>query len=389
MLNLIPKNHPHLRRRKNRRRRTVIFWVVGGTIGLYLLASAAVFFAVKFHYTDVAGAVDPNTQQYNDVAAAQSIGTASAQLPVVADKNVAELQARKDAANCRIDALGRLWPNTAARIIQSRQAGADIDVVERMLFAAKLRLDAGSPVLGVWDTCGDTTTSVTMPTATQNTSDLFPWANTPEWDTVQAAFRKDAPTILRASQDTGVPPRMIVAAAMVEQLRLYFTEREIFEKIFQPLKILGSATQFAWGVMAIKETTATDIENHLTDTRSPWYLGSANAHLLDYASGQDPKIERFNRLTDEHNHYYSYKYGALELKQLMSQWERAGFPIGSRPEILATLFNIGFGKSKPSDHPAVGGSTLTIANTSYTFGGLAYEWYYSGTLTDVFPYPTQ
>jgi hypothetical protein len=173
---------------------------------------------------------------------------------------------------------------------------------------------------------------------------------------------------------------------MVEQLRLYFTQREIFKKFFQPLKVLGNATQFAWGVMAIKEATAIDIEAHLKDTKSPWYLGAAFEHSLDYAAGADVAKERFARLTNEGNHSWSYRYGGIELLQFMSQWKHAKHPIDDRPEIIATLFNIGFGHSRPSANPKVGGSTLTIAGTKYTFGALAYEWYYSGALASVFPY---
>ena len=139
--------------------------------------------------------------------------------------------------------------------------------------------------------------------------------------------------------------------------------------------------------MDIKETTAIDIENHLKDTKSPWYLGPKFEHALDYAPGVDNNKERFARLTNENDHSWSYMYGGLELRQLAQQWAREKHPIQDRPEIIATLFNIGFGHSHPSDHPSVGGSTLTIANTPYTFGALAYEWYYSGALQVAFSFP--
>jgi hypothetical protein len=49
------------------------------------------------------------------------------------------------------------------------------------------------------------------------------------------------------------------------------------------------------------------------------------------------------------------------------------------------LFNLGFHKSKPSKHPKVGGSNFNVAEREYTFGGLCYEFYYSGELMDNFP----
>jgi hypothetical protein len=138
--------------------------------------------------------------------------------------------------------------------------------------------------------------------------------------------------------------------------------------------------------MAIKESAAIDVENHLHEKKSVFYLGSQSEHALDFSSVSDVAKERLARLTDEKNHLFSYLYGGFELAQYRAQWERAGFPIGDRPEILATLYNIGFGKSKPNDHPQVGGSTIRIANTDYTFGALAFEFYYSGEMLDVFPY---
>ena len=92
----------------------------------------------------------------------------------------------------------------------------------------------------------------------------------------------------------------------------------------------------------------------------------------------------YNRLTDEHNHYYSYLYTALFIKEIEAQWLRAGYDISNRPEILATIFNLGFDKSIPKKDPEVAGSIITIGGEQITFGRLAYEFYYSGELLDIF-----
>jgi len=73
----------------------------------------------------------------------------------------------------------------------------------------------------------------------------------------------------------------------------------------------------------------------------------------------------------------------------MQQWENSEFSINDRPEVLATLFNIGFKRSIPKENPEVGGSTITINNRDYTFGGLSYEFYYSGELSEFFPFEVQ
>ncbi|HPV33621.1 MAG TPA: hypothetical protein PLS91_01970, partial [Candidatus Paceibacterota bacterium] len=94
---------------------------------------------------------------------------------------------------------------------------------------------------------------------------------------------------------------------------------------------------------------------------------------------------RFLRLTDQHDHSHAYLYAALFLKQIMAQWEKAGYNIDDRPEILATLFNLGFTKSAPKAEPAAGGAEIEIGGKAYSFGGLAFQFYYSGELANDFP----
>jgi hypothetical protein len=53
---------------------------------------------------------------------------------------------------------------------------------------------------------------------------------------------------------------------------------------------------------------------------------------------------------------------------------------------LASIFNLGYRKSIPKKYPAVGGSNFMIRDKEYTFGGVAYDFYYSGELLDEFPY---
>ena len=173
-------------------------------------------------------------------------------------------------------------------------------------------------------------------------------------------------------------------------MRLYASDRELFKKIFEPLKRLGVQSQFSWGVLGLKQETLIQIENNLASNTSPFYLDQTSKNLLAFSTstlektgGQDS--ERFLRVTDEHNHYYTYLYAAILLKQLKKQWSLAGYDISDKPEILATLYNIGFAHSLPNASPKVGGADITIANNTYSFGKLAYEFYYSDELTDIFP----
>ena len=216
------------------------------------------------------------------------------------------------------------------------------------------------------------------------------WSKGEEWQVLKSAIMKDEPVIKKAAVATGLSPRLVVATLIVEQLRLFHDNREIFKTVFAPLKILGNQSQFSWGVMGIKQDTARQIENNLRNATSSWYSGPEYSHLLDFSTSTDTDTERFNRLTDEHDRYYSYLYAAVCLKEIETQWNKAGFPISGspsldRPEILATLFNIGFANSKPNASPQVGGAEIDIGTSTYSFGGLAGSFYYSDELIEEFP----
>ncbi len=213
-----------------------------------------------------------------------------------------------------------------------------------------------------------------------------PWQQSEEWNIMEAAIRRDQSTIERAARDSGVPARLITANLVSEQLRLFFTDRENYKKFFYPLKILGPQSQFSWGVMGMKEATAIQVETYLKDSSSPYYLGPENEHLLDFPAGtRDVTGARFTRMTDQHDHYYSYLYAGLYIRQIQAQWAKAGFPIDSRADIISTLYNIGYAHSVPNANPQVGGAAITLSDGTRSFGALASEFYNSALLTDILP----
>jgi hypothetical protein len=224
-----------------------------------------------------------------------------------------------------------------------------------------------------------------------NTS--FAWADSEEWKTLAAALTKDRESIRKAAYDAGISPRVLVSVVIAEQLRFFTSDRESFKKFFEPLKILGTMSQFSLGVSGVKQETAEVIEKNLKDKSSPYYIGPEYENLLDVSKDVSKRDEvantgtsstRFLRLTDPHDHYYSYLYTALFARQVTEQWKKSGYDLSYRPEIVATLFNLGFVKSVPKDNPRVAGAEVTVGGETYTFGRLAYEFYYSGELIEIF-----
>ena len=213
------------------------------------------------------------------------------------------------------------------------------------------------------------------------------WAQTEEWKTFAEAIKKDVPVLKKVEMETGIPSRLIVSLLAVEQLRLFTSEREVYKQAFYPLKILGTQTQFSWGVMGIKPDTAQKIEENLKVATSSFYLGKDFENKLDFTT-VDTGQERFARITDEHDRYYTYLYGALYIKEFIEAWKKAGFAdISKKPEIIGTLYNIGYNHFEPKAEPLVGGAEIEINGTKYSFGGLTYNIYNSNELLDIFPRP--
>lgn len=214
----------------------------------------------------------------------------------------------------------------------------------------------------------------------------YTWLNIEEYLSLKEPLRNERVVLARIEKETGIKSRLLASILFVEQIRLYTSNRELFKQVFEPLKLLGVQSQFSWGVLGLKQDTLIQIENNLASTTNPFYLGQADENRLSFStSTENWGSERFMRVTDEHNHYYTYLYAALFLKQIEKQWQNAGFDISNRPEILATLYNIGFSHSLPNANPQVGGAEIEIADNKYSFGQLAYEFYYSDELIDIFP----
>lgn len=207
------------------------------------------------------------------------------------------------------------------------------------------------------------------------------WNKGEEWQVLKEALIRDKDVLEKVEIETGVPSRLVVSVVLVEQLRLFNSEREVFKQVFAPLKILGTQSQFSWGVSGIKPETAKLTEKYLKDKTSIYYMGTEYENILDFKTEKIDE-ERFARLTNFKDRYYSYLYTAIHIKELAMGWKNSGFDISNKPEILGTLFNIGFENSVPKADPIMGGAEIDINGINYSFGRLAGEFYYSTELEE-------
>lgn len=372
--------------------------ILGSGLVLYLLVLTAGFFLLKYNFTDTSGQIDEKNLDFqaNEDLLSALIATSTSLARIDAGK----LPSAEDSQSivslkknfCELDVLSQFSPTNARSIVMMFKKYKREVLLDKMIFAASLKLEDNPVFQEKIKRCGQGYRSVDYDPdrflnrlGTATSSNLFTWLDYEEWQNMREALGKDKSVIYQAASSTGIEPRLIVAVTMVEQLRMYYTQRALYKRLFAPLKILGNATKFSLGIMNVKEKTAIDIETHLKDKSSVFYLGPAYEHLLDFKATSTVD-ERYARLTDEKNHYYSYLYGALYIKQIMLQWKKAGFDISKRPEIIGTLFNIGFKNSHPKPKPEVGGAEIVIGGTKYSFGSLAFEFYYSGEMDSEFGY---
>ncbi len=216
-------------------------------------------------------------------------------------------------------------------------------------------------------------------------ADTCAWASSDEWALMKEVFARDQEIIKRAAFDAGVEPRILLGGVIGEQFRFFGNRRESFKQYFEPLKILASLSNTSYGIAGLKPKTLMQIEEHMKNPKSVYYLGPDMENLFTYQDGDDIEAVRFNRITDVSNPYFSYLYVGLFMKQIQVQWANAGYDITHSPEVLGTLYNLGFYYSVPKANPQSGGSIVMVNGTEYSFGDLSYEFYYSGELLDVFP----
>ena len=329
---------------------------------LFALAGAAIIGAWALYQLGVTnnrGAVDKNYRYLMSVGEMQSLRGATL-TPEQSDSLWADQLEQ-------LAVMARRCPVNARLILQAAAISDDPSLIGPMTAAASVYLD----------TLGDLQQPLT--------TNLIPWMATPEWEALKDAITRDSALIRQAGRLTGVEPRLIVGCLIGEQIRLFNSKREMYKKYLGPVKVLSVQSQFSYGVNGIKDFTAEAVEEHLKDPQSEYYMGPAYEHLLDFET-DDHAEERYRRLVDYGNHLYSYIYTGCILHQTMLQWRRAGYDISDRPDLLFTLFNVGFSQSVPKPDPMPGGSHITVGDREYTFGAIGFDFYYSGELARVFPF---
>ncbi len=340
----------------------IIFAIVG-------LVFSGVFIAMQFGWLNVRGTIHERNESI--------IGAGTGFLKNKKDEG---LETRATLL-CKIHTLANYAPQTAQAINQVLEIDKNQDLAVTMFSVARTRF-AGTSFDREVGSCD----KVIIPDTTPLTQTAYVWADSAEWQVIKSAFIRDQEYIRNAAKDAGISPRYLLGGIIGEQFRFFTNSRDSFKQYFEPLKILASLSKFSFGIAGLKPETVKRIDEQLQNPNSAFYLGPEMENIVTYPEGSDSDTVRFERITDTKNTYYSYLYAGLFMRQVIAQWKASGYDISTRPEVLSTLYNLGFNRSIPKPNPGVGGAPITINGKEYSFGQLGYEFYYSGELLNEFPY---
>ena len=347
---------------------------------VHILAAVALFLiftalAVKFKWTNNGGAIDENNRYFSEMA------------------NRYDDELKMDSVNIekkefeffqKLAIVAKYKPTDAKSISQAYYLSKNPIVGLRMI-------DAFSIMMKKNQDFQDELASVKKG---KDQLSIYEWSNYQVWKDFCNIVRKDRYAIDSVSRLTGVESRLIVMCMVGEQVRMFNSGREKFKKYVLPFNRIMLPTNRGYGVTGILEHTALRIENTIFNKKSEFYAGDYFQNCINVNDSfpelvndtiKAHKLKTIQRLIQRGDHYYSYLYTAFLLRQYQAHWERNGFTLENRPEILGSLFNLGYQKSKPKKNPVAGGSTFDVGGKDYTFGGLCFEFYYSGQLQDLFP----
>lgn len=369
--------HAPLPKKRKFRWLKITYSVVIHGLALIALGLLGVALAVKMKWTNDAGNVDLNSRYFSEMAGKYNQGFQTDSLTFAKQERLMYQN---------VGLLAKYYPHNAKIILDAFERSGDVTIALRMLDAANLRMKNHKGYQQELQRLEKEADEASL--------SIYPWANYKEWKEFCNVVRADSAAIDSVSRITGVESRLIVMCLVGEQIRMFNSSREQFKKYVIPYNRLILTTNRGYGVTGILQNTALKIERNLYDASSPFYPGDYYQNCLNLKDSfpelVNDTIEAHKHLTIQRlmkggDHFYSYLYTAFFLRQFQSHWEREGFTLAYRPEILGTLYNLGFQKSKPKKNPSVGGSTFKVGDKEYTFGGLCYEFYYSGELMNLFP----
>ena len=133
---------------------------------------------------------------------------------------------------CKVGAAAKVSIPDSRAIFDAYRLTKSIALLDKMLLAMELRIGSDSVFSQELKHCSNDDkvwTRASLEGLFNNDLDtnnsIYTWQNTEHWAVVKEAIIKDKDEINRAAAEFGVQPRLLVSVVIVEQLRLYYTQR--------------------------------------------------------------------------------------------------------------------------------------------------------------------
>lgn len=149
-------------------------------------------------------------------------------------------------------------------------------------------------------------------------------------DSAQFKIKQRDELFRYASSRFDITPQYLKAIVFVERILNYDWSDDALDVIFA-----SAGRNSSIGFCQVKIKTAYWIEKQLTDSTSSFFAGKEYSDLLTVS---DSPAELMRKLV---NDSLNILYAAGYLRIIQTYWEKAGFPINDRPDILGTLYSTG------------------------------------------------
>ncbi len=149
-------------------------------------------------------------------------------------------------------------------------------------------------------------------------------------DTTIAKLKERESLIKSASKMFDVDSRILSAIIYVERSVNFNWEDEAMDNLLAKGGLNSSI-----GFCQVKMKTAYWIEVHLNDSSSSYCAGKKYSGLLMLSESPEEIISKLE------NDSLNIMYAAAYLRIIISQWEKTGYPIDNRADILGTLYSTG------------------------------------------------
>ena len=149
-------------------------------------------------------------------------------------------------------------------------------------------------------------------------------------DTTFAKVLANKSLIEKACREFRIEPVILSAVIFVERTENYSWEDSALDNL-----LAYNGLNSSIGFCQVKIKTAYWIEAQYNDTNSILFPGKEFYAKMKKSNSTQKLVEKLN------NDTVNINYAAAYIRTMMSRWEKTGFSINDKPEILGTLYSTG------------------------------------------------